>query len=209
MGGSMKQLDAATTKLMDDCEKKIIQAAQPRCLYKYFDIAFTDNGVALSGTDLVLKGNDILNHLSGCFGVVLMAATLSGGIDSLLRTLQITDMAAAVVANAMASTAIEQVCDSADKLIDRQFNNSYKTFRFSPGYGDFPIEIQRDFLNLLDAPKKIGLCPAGESCLLTPVKSVTAVVGLSKNPIERKKRGCASCNLNGKCQYRKAGNRCV
>ena len=81
------------------------------------------------------------------------------------------------------------------------------TTRFSPGYGDYPIELQKSFLHILDAPRKIGLT-ANDSFLLTPVKSVTAIIGLSENPIERKKRGCAICNMNQSCIYRRNGEHC-
>ncbi|HHZ06442.1 MAG TPA: methionine synthase [Clostridiales bacterium] len=200
--------DDNTKALLDECELKVLSACQPKYLYKYFDIDTITSSVTLKGCSLVLGGRDIVAHLEGCYGVVIMCATLSGGIDNLIRTLQITDMARAVVANALASVAVEQVCDRVEKLIDMQYNNCYKTFRFSPGYGDLPIDIQKDFLTVLDAPKKIGLC-TGATRMLTPIKSVTAIIGLSNNTIGKKKRGCVSCNLKGSCQFRKAGNRCV
>lgn len=81
------------------------------------------------------------------------------------------------------------------------------TFRFSPGYGDYPIRLQPNFLKVLDAPRKIGLC-TNETFLLTPTKSVTAIMGISKNEIEKKKRGCAVCSLKGSCRFRKAGSHC-
>ena len=81
------------------------------------------------------------------------------------------------------------------------------TFRFSPGYGDYPIELQKDFLRILDAQRKIGLT-VNDNFMLVPTKSVTAVLGLSKNPIEQKKRGCAVCNMRDKCKYRRNGEHC-
>ena len=116
-------------------------------------------------------------------------------------------MAQAVVLDAMASTAIEQVCAQVDEIIAAQNPERFMTFRFSPGYGDYPISLQRDFLRLLDAPRKIGLS-LSESCLLVPAKSVTAVAGLSASPVPRRKRGCAVCNLKMTCQYRRNGEHC-
>ena len=102
---------------------------------------------------------------------------------------------------------MEQVCTQADALLARQFPDMYMTFRFSPGYGDYPITLQADFLRLLDAPRKIGLT-ATEHYLLTPAKSVTAIAGLSPEPIEKQRRGCAVCSLRNTCQYRKNGEHC-
>ena len=57
------------------------------------------------------------------------------------------------------------------------------TPRFSPGYGDLPIELQRDFLTLLDASRKIGLT-ATESSMLVPSKSITALIGIRSDQKE-------------------------
>ena len=47
-----------------------------------------------------------------------------------------------------------------------------------------------------------------DSYMLTPTKSVTAVIGLSKNPIPQRARGCQTCSMNKKCQFRQKGGRC-
>lgn len=56
------------------------------------------------------------------------------------------------------------------------------------GYGSFPLEIQKEFLEAVNAHKRIGLC-TGENNILIPRKSVTAVAGISEKPISRKRRG--------------------
>ena len=154
-----------------------------------------------------MQGKDIENHLSGCCKAIVMCATLGAEIDKLIRISQIADMAKAVVIDSFASVAIEQVCSKADELIAEKYPDCYMTFRFSPGYGDYPIGLQQKILTLLDAPRKIGLT-TNESCLLIPSKSVTAVMGLSDSPIERRKRGCAVCNMRDKCKYRRNGEHC-
>lgn len=130
------------------------------------------------------------------------------GVDGLIRKAQVEDMARAVVLDALASVAVEQLCQKLEEQIGCDFAQYYKTWRFSPGYGDLPIELQRDFLNVLDAPRKIGVCTS-ESCMLTPAKSVTAVIGLSREEIKKKRRSCADCTMRERCAFRKAGERCV
>ena len=51
--------------------------------------------------------------------------------------------------------------------------------RFSPGYGDLSITIQKDFLQALNADKTVGLS-LSEGNLMIPEKSVTAFIGVSK-----------------------------
>lgn len=194
-------------KVVDECEKKLLETVRPNFVFRVFDLNFSENGVEVCGSSLVLKGNDVRNHLEGCKRAVLMCATLGDATDRLIRTTEITDISSAFVMDAMASAAIEDVCRLCDENIKEQLPDSFFTWRFSPGYGDFPIEIQKDFLETLNAPKRIGLC-TGENNILIPRKSVTAVAGISDSLLPKKRRGCASCNMSETCAFRKRGDHC-
>ena len=61
------------------------------------------------------------------------------------------------------------------------YNDRFLTDRFSPGYGDFPMESSKDLVGLLDAGRRIGLT-VSQSGILIPRKSVTAVLGVSDRP---------------------------
>lgn len=197
LGGAGIKMNEQMQRLMDDCEKELLEKAVPKYLYKELDLP----------CDVIMGGTDIANHLDGCEKAILMCATLGAEIDKLIRISQISDMAKAVMLDSFASVAVEQVCNRVDEIIAEKYDGRYMTFRFSPGYGDYPLSLQQEFLRMLDAPRKIGLT-TNDIFLLMPSKSVTAVMGLSKNPIERKKRGCAICNMRGKCRYRKNGEHC-
>ena len=68
----------------DECEKKLLMAIDAKYIYKYFEIdKHSESEVTLVGTSLLLCGSSISEHLAGCHGVVLLAATLSGGVDRL------------------------------------------------------------------------------------------------------------------------------
>ena len=200
--------DNATIQLAYECEKILLAEMAPKFCWAYADIfENSDNSVKLSGYALSLSGNDLSAHLDGCCGAVLLAATLGNGVDMLLRKTQAQDMAKAVILDAMASAAIEQVCDEAEKEIAEKMENKHFTWRFSPGYGDFPIEVQKDFLTALNAQKVIGLC-ASQSGMLTPTKSVTAVIGVHEKSVQQQKHSCESCNMRDRCNYRKTGGTC-
>lgn len=197
LGGADIELDDNMLNLFDSCEKEVIGRAKPKYLYKIIDLP----NVGLT------VGEDIKAHLSGCEKAAVICATVGADIDKMIRVSQISDMPRAVVLDSFAGTAVEQVCRKVDEIIAEKYPDYYFTFRFSPGYGDYPIELQKDILSLLDAPRKIGLS-VNESYLLIPSKSVTAIAGMSKTPIERKKRGCAVCNMRDRCKYRKCGEHC-
>ncbi len=197
LGGKNLSVTPQIESLLNECEQKIFETASVKYLYREIPL----------DSQILHHGNDIEEHLKDCEKAVIMCATLGAGIDRLIRTSQVTDMAEAVVIDSLASVAIEQVCSKVDLIISDIYPGKYLTFRFSCGYGDYPIDLQGEFLRILDAPRKIGLC-TGKSSLLTPTKSVTAVMGISKNPIEKRKRGCAVCNMRENCKFRKAGLHC-
>ena len=74
-------------------------------------------------------------------------------------------------------------------------------------YGDLPLELQKDFLQALDAGRKLGIT-ANDSFLLLPCKSVTAVIGLANRPQGAKIRGCGYCAMREECAYRRDGKFC-
>ena len=83
----------------------------------------------------------------------------------------------------------------------------HTNWRFSPGYGDLPLDIQPAIVRTLEADKKLGMT-ATDSNLLIPVKSVTAFVGLFDELREHTKRSCAGCACASHCSLRKAGTPC-
>lgn len=207
LGYGQKEADAATLESVEQCLKELEKAVRPASRWAVFDIVHGPDKVGLPQCDMELPGQSIASHLEGCSKAVLLAATLSAQADRLIRCTQACDMAKGLIMDCCATAAIEAVCDETEEDIRNHFPGQYFTFRFSPGYGDLPITLQKKFLAVLDAPRKIGLC-ATDTSLLTPRKSVTAVIGVSNYPIAPQKRGCGTCNLRETCQFRKRGAHC-
>ena len=116
-------------------------------------------------------------------------------------------MAKAIIVDAYASVAIEQVCDLAEEDILSYMQNHYLTYRFGVGYGDLPLEMEKDILQVLQAQKHIGLCVT-EANILTPIKSIVCIIGISETPMDKGQKGCVTCNLKDTCKYRKQGLNC-
>ena len=154
----------------------------------------------------LLRGESIAKHLAGSDRVIFFAATLGAGADRLIRTAEIRDMAYALVLDALASAMTEEYCDSIEEELKAAYHGHF-TWRFSPGYGDYPIDVQQELIRYLNAEKLIGLTVT-ESSILLPRKSVTAVIGISDAPQAKGVRGCTTCNLRETCQYRKDGTTC-
>lgn len=194
--------------LAEDCCRELLAAARPRWSWRAFGCRETPEGAALD-CGFLLPGRDIAAHLGGCREAVLMAATLSPEVDGLLRRTQLSDLGRSLVLEACATAAIEEICDRGEERIRERYPGRTLTGRFSPGYGDLPVTVQGEFLALLDAPRRLGLCATGSS-ILTPRKSVTAVLGIREPgaPVPEEKRSCESCSLRESCRYRRAGTTC-
>ena len=199
--------DEKVMELLDRGEKLVIEKVRPKYVYLETDVSFTDEGVRLGAMTVPLTGEDIRRHLSGCTRAVMLAATLSQEADKLIRQAAVTNMAESLAIDCLCSAAIEQVCDRAEEEIFSEHPAPYRTWRFSPGYGDLPISVQKGFILALNANRRIGLTVT-EGSLLIPSKSVTAVIGISDTPVEKGRRGCAVCSMRGSCLYRLGGNHC-
>lgn len=205
--GMHTEPDANFLTLADKCEKRLLSAVFPRYIYRVLPLLFTEEGVVCEESGLLLTGKDAAAHLHGCSRVILLCATLSAGADAAIRAAGAEDVLAGMMTDAMASALTEQLCDAAEKEILAAFPEEFPTWRFSPGYGDLPLSVQEGFLRAVNAEKRLGVS-VSEGGMLIPVKSVTAFIGLSQQPVPKGRRGCAICNLSESCPYRVKGAHC-
>lgn len=204
MGYGTREPDEQTVRLIDQCEEELLRVMEGKYVYRVFTLVDGQ----IPDSKFRLEGRSIKKHLEGCTNVIFLCATLSDAVDRLIRVKQVFSMAEAIVVDALASAAVEQVCDEAEnKILKDDFPRMEHTWRFGLGYGDFPLEGQSIFLDILDAPKRIGVC-VNESLLLTPTKSVTCVIGLGHGLSRDRIKSCDMCSFNGKCTFRRNGGTC-
>lgn len=206
MGTPPEQADESLRALVDSCARELLRAVQPRWCFRLSGVSFEPEGVRLD-SGLLLPGTALARHLSGCRQTAVFCATLGAQVDLLIRRATCTDLTRALTLDCCASALIEQLCDHAQLQLQCQFPGCFFPYRFSPGYGDLPLEVNTPLLDLLDAPFRIGLCSTTNH-LLTPRKSVTALLGISEHPIESHKRSCLGCPAHDSCLNRKSGGHC-
>lgn len=187
---------------------RLVRAVRPRYVYRLFPLEQGPDGIALQGSGVTLPGSLAASLLAQCGQAALLACTLGAGFEAMLRAVQARDMARAVILDACGSALVEAGCDAAEREIAGRYLGLYLTDRFSPGYGDLPLEVQEIICSVLDAPKRLGV-QVTESLLMNPSKSVTAVIGLATRPQPARIRGCAYCPLAGTCAIRKGGRSCA
>ncbi|MBE6559552.1 MAG: Vitamin B12 dependent methionine synthase activation subunit [Ruminococcaceae bacterium] len=119
-------------------------------------------------------------NLRGCGSIIVFAATVGMAFDRLIARYAAISPAKALLFQAIGAERIESLCDAFCRDIAAEKAAEGRTLRprFSPGYGDLPLQMQRDIFAVLDCPRKIGLSLNG-SLLMSPSKSVTAIIGIA------------------------------
>lgn len=208
LGAPEGKLDFETKLEVENATEELRKIVEYKVEYRVFDLT-KDEGIKVEGTSLVLEGKAIQALLSDCEQCVLLAVTLGQKVDARLRTLQVTDLSKAVIMDFCASSMVEQLCNQVDAHLREEWKqrNKYLTDRFSPGYGDLPIEIQCTFCEVLDTARRMGL-HVTSSGLMVPRKSITAIIGIANIPQKMKIKGCKYCDFYRNCEYRKGGKIC-
>ena len=185
------------------CIGEVMNASAPRLVWKRLAVR---DGKCESRS---LQGSMMQKLLGTSEEIVLMGVTLGAAVERLLMRQEVVNMADAVIMDSCASTAVENVCNNFESDLRRAVEKEglFLSDRFSPGYGDFPLDAQRNLCAELDTARRIGVS-LSPSLLLVPRKSVTAVLGISKDPYQLRGKGCEVCSMFRTCLYRKSGTMC-
>lgn len=206
--GVKEDPDGSLKREMTEVADLLTRTVQPRYVYRVFPIAREPEGIVLQGGGIVLIGSTAGRMLEQCDQAVLLLCTLGAGFETLLRSVQARDMAKAVMLDACGSAYVEAGCDEAERELASRFPERYLTDRFSPGYGDLPLDLQSPICAVLDGARRLGV-QVTKSLLMNPSKSVTAVIGLADQPQVARIRGCEFCAMADTCILRKGGKRCA
>lgn len=150
--------------LLQECISEANGVLQNKVCYGIFDYDGKSTSKALS------------KKLSGCSRVILFAATVGIQLDRLIVKYSKISPSKALMFQALGAERIESLCDTFCNDMNNELGVRLKP-RFSAGYGDLPLEVQKDIFRVLDCPRKIGLT-LNDSLLMSPTKSVTAIVGI-------------------------------
>ena len=170
-----------TNILIDQCLNKCKDKIIGKVVCAEFQISCGEEMIDLGFTKT--KSRDLRRLLSdNCNSIVLFAATLGIGIDRLLLKYSKTSPAKALCLQAIGAERTEALCNAFSLDLKEKFAPlGYSlTPRFSPGYGDLPLSIQRDVFSALECEKHLGLT-LNDSLLMSPTKSVTAIIGIKNS----------------------------
>lgn len=195
-----RELSEDLSALLEEC----LQEAEGRLRYavcwREFPVSAEGERVDLSFAQV--ESAVLARRLSGCGRAVLFAATVGLELDRLIARYSRLQPVKALMFQAIGAERVEALCDAFCEDVKRRAaeRGECPRPRFSPGYGDVPLELQRDIFRVLDCSRKIGLT-LNASLLMTPTKSVTAVIGLGRDKIQPEKEKCGACT-KGDCAFR-------
>ena len=199
LGAEDGVFDDAFVQLVTRAIDRVEKAAKKQHCIRRIACFVNGNDVCLgthSTTSLQLA-----NHLQGCDEVFLFAATLGTEVDRLLHRDAVSQPSLAVAEQAAAAALIEQYCDDVCEQLASSLDGLFCRPRFSAGYGDFLLSEQPYILQALDTGRRIGLT-CTQAFMLAPTKSVTAVIGISKQPSRCYAKGCDCCSKTD-CLFRR------
>ena len=158
--------------------EKIDSVGKARVCYQKCDLELFGDGKIRIGT-LFVESRSLEKRLSGCEYAYIFAATIGTEADRIIRAESVRSALSGLCADAAGSAMIESACDAFnDSITDLCKAEGCATKpRFSAGYGDLSVEYQRDICALLDTKKNIGVS-LGAGGMMTPTKSVTAIIGV-------------------------------
>ena len=167
----------AICELCEDAYNELCKVITPKYIYKEYEFTRTNDGIIIDGIEF--KSEKLLNHLKDSTSIILFGATIGVGADTLVRKYSVTDAAMTSIVHCVGASMVENLCDQACEELKNTIKGDHK-YRFSPGYGGLDISSQADFFKLLPMTKQMGVT-LSENFLMTPTKTVTAFIGVTKD----------------------------
>lgn len=149
-----------------------------------YKVCYTSLPIVKKGETLDLgfyksTSKNLNERINSCSEVIIFASTIGIEIDKLIKKYNHLSPLKALLLQAIGTERIECLCNAFCSFMESEYSLLSKSLkpRFSPGYGDLPLTMQKEIFNLLNCPKFLGLT-LNDSMLMSPSKSVTAIIGV-------------------------------
>lgn len=169
------------SSLFSSSQEEINRVITPRVAFLRLPIA--REGAAIRIGEIMTESEALKRTLRGYSEAVIFAVTLGTELDRVIRSVSIVSKRRGFILDSIASAYAEALCDIAEGKIFDTLGSVTLGKRFSPGYSDLPLSVNREILSMLCADKNIGIYLL-DSALMSPRKSVTAIIGVKENENE-------------------------
>lgn len=192
--------DSAVQRLAEDAASACRGQLSYKVCYGIFPVCIDQERIQFPFAEA--KSRALAKNLCGCSQAIVFAATIGLWPDRAVLRYARTEPSKALAVQALGAERIESLCNAFEADIKAEYEPQglFIRPRFSPGYSDLDIALQRDIFRALDCPKKIGLT-LNESMLMSPTKSVTAIIGLGAKHARQQASRCQTCTQKN-CSFR-------
>ena len=196
-----KEEDSNIQNLLDKFLPLVKMTALPKGSYAFFDLEKGEDAVFIEKESL--KSKALYKNLMSSDSAILFSLTLGIGIDRLISKYSVLSPASALCINGIATALIEEYANVFYSEIKEilKSENLFLMPRFSPGYADFDLKNQNLFIKLTNAEKICGI-NLTDGYMMTPSKTITAIMGISDTDLACDKSGCEICD-NKNCKFRR------
>ncbi len=136
-----------------------LQYVSPKVWYDVFDIS-------------QLKKEAVPSVFEGTKKIAVFVSTLGERLDEVIEERSKVDVFESYILDAWGSEAVEELNKSFDKKLREQYGKG--TMRFSPGYGDVDVRMNKYFVKKLLGIDEIDVLESG---ILVPRKSTVCMIG--------------------------------
>ena len=176
--GVHSEPDEAVKSLVKEAVEKLRGVVSCKVCYTKLPIERPDENTLIIGK-IRTESVFLKKNLEDCSHAYLFFATVGNAPDRLIASMKHTP-SKALALDAGASAVVEALCNTLNEeiRIKEASEGNFLRPRYSAGYGDFTLEYQKYFVEMLDAPKNVGVTLRNEA-MLYPAKSVSALIGVS------------------------------
>jgi len=149
-----------------------------RACYKTFRVVDVGKDrVITDASESIFLGSNMVKLLARSDYATLLATTVGPELERKVDHLKKTHTADAYFLDVVGGWMADYMADRVDAIVQSEVTRSGygRTMRYSPGYGDWDLTVQKELLGLVEA-KSIGVT-CTDTFILQPRKSVTAVIG--------------------------------
>lgn len=168
LGGKCEEGDERISEII--C--RVRSLAEPKFSALELEVGYSDEKILLGGKAIESVGlKRCLSHAKRAY---IIAVTLGARMDRELLLLSKRSPGEHFIFDAVSSAYAEAAMDAAENAL---LSAVPHTNRFSPGYGDLSLSLQKFILDTLSADKLLGITLTDTS-LMIPTKSITAIIGI-------------------------------
>lgn len=165
--------------LFEKAKSDVSKIAKACVVYREMPIEINEYKVSFGNISVVSKS--LAQAMRKAKQVLFFAATVGIEVDRLIAKQSRISASAALATDAVATERIEALCDEFCRRTDFELlpYGLHTGIRFSPGYGDMPLEFQREIFSVILPERSIGLT-LNSSLMMSPSKSVSAIIAIEE-----------------------------